>query len=169
MLRAGRDDRMRCNPPVPGHWRLSIAPGETGRCAGLLETSRVGEDADWSGAISAPRPARTTRHPPLRQIASSLGGKIQRSARSCQRGVVLSDGESWDAGRVMVFQHPLASAGFPEGIQVDGPLVSGSVAPELPEPRLSRKADRSTARQQATPRLACPGSQAFSRMADSST
>jgi len=59
-------------------------------------------------------------------------GRIQRVAQSCQRGVVLSGGESWSAGWVIVSQHPSASAGFPEGIQVDGPLLSSSVAPELP-------------------------------------
>ena len=58
--------------------------------------------------------------------------RVQCSARSYQRGVVLSAGEPWSAGQAMVFQHPSASAGFREGSQVDRPVVSGSVAQELP-------------------------------------
>ena len=48
----------------------------------------------------------------------------------------MSGGESWGAGRGMVFQPPSASAGFREGIQFDGPPVSGPVAPELPRTSL---------------------------------
>ena len=117
-----------------------------------------------------PRPGRP--EPPDIPRCSRLRvrwGRIQRSAQSCQRGAALSDGESWSAGQAMVFQHPSASAGFPEGIQFDGPLVSSPVAPELPESGPSRKADRSAARQQATPRPACPDCQAFRTMAESST
>ena len=90
-------------------------------------------------AQAKPEPPAETPSRPRRVIKRFLSwGRIQRSARSCQRGAVLSDGESWGAGRGMVFQHPSASAGFPEGIEFDGPLVSSPVAPKLPqEPRPS--------------------------------
>ena len=85
------------------------------------------------GSWRFPRPGRP--EPPEIPRCGRLRvrwGRIQRFARSCQRGVVLSAGESRGAGRAMVFQHPSASAGFPEGIQVGVPLVSSPVAPELP-------------------------------------
>ena len=77
-----------------------------------------------------PRPGR----PESPDIPRCARLRVRRGhlARSCQRGVVLSGGESWSAGRVMVFQHPSASAGLREGIQVDGPLLSSPVAPALP-------------------------------------
>ena len=87
-------------------------------------------------------------------------GRVQRFARSCQRGVVLSGGESWGAGRAMVFQHPSASVGFQEGSQVRMPSYSVQWHQGSPEPGPSRKADRSTTRQQATPRPACPAARA---------
>ena len=131
-----------------------MAPGDTGRPAGLLGTSRVGEDADRSGAISAPRPARITRHPPLRQIASSLGGALRTKL---QRGAVLSDGESWGAGRVMVFQHPSASFGFQDGIQVRMPSYQVQWHQSSLEPAPARPIDpRLASRQRRAPPAPAP-------------
>ena len=88
-------------------------------------------------------------------------GRVQRFARSCQRGAVLSGGESWGAGRAMVFQHPSASVGFQEGSQqVRMPSYSVQWHQGSLEPGPSRKPDRSTTRQQATPRPACPAAKA---------
>ena len=83
--------------------------------------------------------------------------RVQQFARNCQRGVVLSGGESWGADRAMVFQHPSASVGFQEGIQVRILRYPVQWHQSSLEPGPSRKADRSTTRPQATPRPACPG------------
>ena len=128
---------------------------------GFLKTSWFGKEADGSRATSA-APA-CPNHPtsPAAADCEFVGGRVQRFTRSCQRGVVLSDGESWGAGRGMVFQHPSASIGFQDGIQVRMPSYLVQWHQSSLEPCQSRKADRSAARQQATPRPACPGYLAF--------
>ena len=99
-------------------------------------------------------------------------GRVQRFSLSCQRGVVLSAGEPWSAGRVMVFQHPSASVGFQEGIQVRMPAYQvqwHQSSPKnlvLPQGRSIRASPAGNAAP-GLPRQ--PGLQAFRPMAESST
>ena len=134
-------------------------------CSGLRGLARM-----LIGPERFPRPDRP-ESPDIPRCGSLRvrWGRVQRFARGCQRGVVMSGGESWGADRAMVFQHPSASVGFQEGSQVRMPAYQVQWHQSSLEPGPSRKADRYTARQQATPRPACPGTQGFRPMADSST
>ena len=86
-------------------------------------------------AQAKPEPPAETPSRPRRVIQRFLSwGRVQRIARSCQRGVVLSGGESWGAGRVMVFQHPSASIWISKAIRLGCRRIksSGTQAPFNP-------------------------------------
>ncbi len=140
----------------PGAGEPFDAPEETGSRAGFLKISWVGQDADGSRAASA---APTGPKPPTSPAApmfESRCGRVQRLARSSRRGVGLPGDGAWVAGSRTIVQHPSASVELLERIQFRMPLNLFHGHQSSTGPCPSRKADRPTTCQQATPLRASP-------------
>ncbi len=134
-----------------GSWLQSISTGETDGSVGFLKTSWFGKEADGSRATSAPRPARITLHPPLRQCSSLAAGEsraLHGTVNGAWRCLMASRGSRDHA---TIFQHPSASIQISKAIRLTNHWYQVQWHPGALEPCRCLMADRPTTRQQATP------------------
>ncbi len=130
--------------------------GAAGSHAGFLTISWAGQDADHSGANSAPQPARSPRHPPLHQCSSLAVGEAGTLHETLSGEWCCLVVRRGSREQMAIPQHPSASAELLERIQLRMPLKLFHGHQSSPKLCPNSNTDRPMTCQQATPLGACP-------------